>query len=264
MKRTTRALVRSAFALAVLAVTALTAASAQADSGEVDYSCEFAFIDPTGELQEGQGTATASFDTIVPDSLVVHVGQTISLGTFTGTITFSDELLDQLRDAGVTTFLTGFQDVRVKGTNLSFGGYFNTSGPFPAQGTRPLDLKGRFEDGLTNPASFILDEPGTYTVRSRGFRLDVEGDNWGPPAGATTSCEPVDGVVVLDTIEVVTDAPPSADPSDSPVRPVLVQTDFAEPEATAAPLIGVGALTMLAATAVGLARGRRRATSRRH
>jgi hypothetical protein len=49
-----------------------------------------------------------------------------------------------------------------------------------------------------------------------------------------------------------------------PLRPVLVQADFAEDEASVAPLLGVGVLMTLAAPAVGLARGRNRATSRRH
>jgi outer membrane lipoprotein SlyB len=83
-------------------------------------------------------------------------------------------------------------------------------------------------------------------------------------------CEPADEDPVVDAFEALAVAEPTttvtttSTATATAVRPVVVQTDFAEDGAAALPLLGVGALVTIAAGAVGLARGRVRTAARRH
>src|SRR6187549_1671509 len=90
-----------------LVLAAVGASSAGAASEEVEFSCEFAVGDLEGECTEGEGTGVASFDTGIPDGLVVDVGTRVSLDPFTGSITLPEEFVTLLRDAGLTTIQGG-------------------------------------------------------------------------------------------------------------------------------------------------------------
>ena len=107
MNTNTRPATRCALVTAaLLGVAALTGTSAAADSGEVEYSCEFGVpdpADPDGPGDHGEGTTTASFDTAIPDGLVVDVGKRVNLDPFTGTITLPEAFVTMLREAGLTS-----------------------------------------------------------------------------------------------------------------------------------------------------------------
>src|SRR5688572_17678631 len=188
---------------AVLAVASLTATSAAADSGEVEYSCEFGVGDPEGEGTEGEGTTTASFDTAIPDGLVVDVGDRVSLDPFTGTITLPDGFTDLLRTEGFTTIVGGGEMfVYVDEADDEFDAFFEfEETAVPAEGSLTLDVEG--DAGRFRPT-----DAGTYTIVGGGFFLFVDtGEEEGPGAGMF--CEPVDGDAVIDALEAVGAAAPT-------------------------------------------------------
>src|SRR6476661_6520807 len=86
-------------AVLILAGSAVAATSAGASSGKVQLSCTFNL----GGGDQFEGQATASFDTGIPEGLVVEVGEAVPFNPFTGTIAFPDGLTDLLRAEGITT-----------------------------------------------------------------------------------------------------------------------------------------------------------------
>jgi hypothetical protein len=248
-------------ALAAGASVGFGAPSASAASGDVEYSCTFSVLGT-----EGEGVATGSFDTGVPDGFVLGPGDPLPLSPFGGTLTLPDAMTDLLRAGGQTT-VTGSEHVE---EGLMPGGtgenYMYLDGKVPAEGSMTVNLGFAPRDPRPGPEA-----PGTYTIVLGRLAFPLEGGIAGIGA---FRCDPVDGdavivfertnVVAVDTFRVAGPATstPSAAVSDTPVRPVLVQTDFAEEEEGVPPLLGVVALLALAAGGLGLTR--RRAASPRH
>jgi hypothetical protein len=244
--------------LAIITAT-VTATSARAASEEAEFSCEFGI----GDTVTTTGSATASFDTGIADGLVVDVGTRVSLNPFTGSVTLPEGFVTMLRGAGLTSIQGGgetnlFVDPAGDELFASFG-----FGPteLPAEGPVTLDLDGEAD-------RFRPQDPGTQTILLFDFGLFVDtGDPEGPGAGMF--CESADGQdVAIDALQAtaaVTPAPTTTvTTTATPVRPVVVQTDFAHEDSTAFPLgLGAGILA-LSGAAAALARTARRSASRRH
>jgi len=245
-----------------LVTAAVTATSASAASDETEFSCEFGI----GETTPTDGTATASFDTGVADGLVVDEGTRVSLNPFTGSVTLPEGFVTILRGAGLTSIHGGGESnllVDPAGDEL-FASFEFAPTELPAEGTVTLDLTGDVD-------RFRAQDPGTQTILLFDFGLFVDtGDPEGPGAGMF--CESADGQdVAIDALEVTaaaTSAPTTTvttTATATPVRPVVVQTDFAaEEDSTAFPLgLGAGILA-LSGGAAALTRTARRSASRRH
>ncbi len=262
MNTTARPSTRSMLVAALaLGLVALTATSASADSGPVEYSCEFGVGDPEGPGEEGSGTATASFDTAVPDGLVVDVGDQVTLNPFTGTVTFPEAFVTMLRDAGLTSLEGGGEAfLFVDGGEGELYAAFPW-GPVavPAEGPLTVELlEGDAE-------SYRVQDAGAHRILMSGFAFWVETGEEEPVAWMFCGS---DDEVVVDTFQArqatAVPVPTVTVTTAAPVRPVLVQTDAAQGDdrAAGAPVLGAGALVLLA-TAVGLRRAQR-SSSRRH
>ncbi|HET7822219.1 MAG TPA: DUF6801 domain-containing protein [Ornithinibacter sp.] len=275
MKSTAGIAARSALVAAVVAVVALTAVPAGADSGTVAYECTYSVGIPDLGGTTGAGAATGSFDTGIPDGLVVELGEPVSATPFTGRLTLPDGLIDALHAADVTS-ISGGEHAEVAVLPGAVGDtwtYFDEV-PVPAEGSVSVDLH---VNGDWSALRF--DSPGVHTLAVGRLEFVIQGPGARQDV-ATLTCDAadddvdvvVDGstLVSVDTIEVAgptTPAPGGASSGATPVRPVLVQTDFAEADAGVGPPSGVAALAAfvaLAAGAVGLTRLRGRAASRRH
>ena len=266
MKTTARALARALLVGGVALLAAAVGVTPAGAASEVtEYSCEFGVDDPEGGGTEGEGTSTASFDTGIPDGLVVDVGERVSLDPLTGTITLPDDFVQMLRDAGLATIQGGGEMfLYVNETDDAFNAFWEfAETAVPAEGTMSLDVEGEFEVDR-----FRVADAGVHTILGADFFLFVDTGEEGPGAGMF--CEPTDEDPVVDAFEALAVAAPTttvtttSTATATAVRPVVVQTDFAEDDAAMLPLLGVGALVTLAAGAVGLARGRVRTAARRH
>lgn len=275
MKSTPGIAARSALAAAVVAVVALTATPSGADSGDVGYQCTFSVGVPNRGGTNGVGPATGSFDTGIPDGLVIDVAESVSATPFTGRLTLPDALTEALRAAGVTSISGGeHSEVAVlPGVVWDTWTYFDEV-PVQAAGSVSVDLHVNGDW-----SALRWESPGGHTIAVGRLEFVIQGPSASQDV-ANLTCDPaddeidavVDGstLVAVDTIEVVGPTTPATGGTMSgadPVRPVLVQTDFAEDDTGVAPLLGVAALAAIAALtagAVGLARVRGRAASRRH
>ncbi len=106
---------------------------------------------------------------------------------------------------------------------------------------------------------------GTHTLTTDGFVLNLHTDVEDLDGGL--ECGPLpDADVVVDTFEVkaATSTAPDPTPASSPVRPVLVQTDFAAEREAALPLLTAGGFAAVVLAAVTLGRSTRRARRRRY
>lgn len=243
---------------ALLGVVALTGTSAAADSGEVEYSCDFGVPDPAepdGPGIRGEGTTTASFDTAIPDGLVVDVGKRVNLDPFTGTITLPEAFVTMLREAGLTTIGGGGDtELLVDPTDDPLFAFFEFAPTeLPDQGALTVAVEGGAD-------RFRPREAGAFSILLTGFFISTGVDE----LGGDMVCQADDDVVV-DTFEArATPTPTVTVTAAPPVRPVVVQTDFAgRDDASPAPALAAGALLTLAAGAVGVGRARRGST-RRH
>ncbi|HET6969458.1 MAG TPA: DUF6801 domain-containing protein [Ornithinibacter sp.] len=261
MSTTAHALARAALLGGVALVTAaVTATPAGAASEEVEYSCEFSVSEASGE-----GTGTASFDSGIADGLVVDVGTRVSLDPFVGTITLPEEFVSMLRDAGMTTIVGGGEIFAyIAEAEDEFFPFFEfDETAVPAEGPLVLEVEG--EAGRFRPQ-----DPGVYTLLGGDFFVFVDtGDEDGPGAGM--ECFPADDedVVIdeLEATEAATPPPPTTTvtATATAVRPVVVQTDFADEQGRAVPpVLAAGALLTLVAGAVGAGRRGRLAAGRRH
>ena len=135
----TRLMLGAALALGLVALTATTAS---ADSGPMEYSCEFGVGGSEDKGDEGSGTATASFDTAVPDGLVVDVGDQVALNPFTGTVTFPEAFLTMLRDAGFTSLQGGGETFLLvdPGEDELYGDFLWGPVALPAEGPLTVEL----------------------------------------------------------------------------------------------------------------------------
>lgn len=241
---------------AALLAAALTVTSATAASAELAYSCDYG----VGDVED-TGDATATFDSGIGEGLVVEVGDEVSIDPFTGEITLPEGFTDALRsneisevDGGglLLTLLDESGDEYV--VELAF-----ETTEVPAEGPLVLEVTGQGDP-------VIATEVGTNTLVANDFFLEV-GTGEGPESGmyCTLSDE---GDISIDAFEATAAATPTttvtASPSVSPVRPVVVQTDFAgEDRSMALPLLAGGGLAA-ASLALVVGRGTRRGTARRH
>ena len=223
---------------ALLGVAALTGTSAAADSGEVEYSCEFGVADPAdpdGPGERGEGTTTASFDTAIPDGLVVDVGDRVDLDPFTGTITLPEAFVTMLRDpgsprsraAGARRFCWSTRPTRSRSRSSS------SARASSRTGSPHLAVEGDADRVRPRDA-------GVHSILLTDFGLFL--DTGVDLQGADMSCRADDDVVVDTFGARATPAPTVTVTAAPPVRPVVVQTDFAGRDgASPAPALAAGA-----------------------
>ena len=241
---------------AALLAAALTVTSAQAASADLTYSCDYGFDDA-----QGTGSATASFDSAIGDDVVVEVGEDVSLDPFTGSVTLPDEFTALLRQNELSSIAGGgITFTLIDETGDEYDVFFDF-GPEDVPGEGPMTLALDGEGDVVTPT-----EAGTHTLVAGDFVLFVDTGETGPDVGMF--CELTDeGDIAIDSFEAVAAATPTTAPTESanPVRPVVVQTDFAgEDRSTALPLVLGGGLLAVGTGAVVTGRARARAASRRH
>ncbi|HET7820062.1 MAG TPA: hypothetical protein VFL10_00940 [Ornithinibacter sp.] len=257
MRLTARAAARAGLVGgAALLAAALTVTSAQAASADLTYSCDYGFDDA-----QGTATATASFDSAIGDDVVVEVGEGVSLDPFTGSVTLPDEFTALLRQNELSSIEGGgITFTLIDETGDEYDVFFDF-GPEDVPGEGPMTLSLVGEGGDVTPK-----EAGTHTLVAGDFVLFVDTGETGPDVGM--GCELTDeGDTTIDSFEAVAATSPTTAPSTStdPVRPVVVQTDFAgEDRSTALPLVLGGGLLAVGTGAVATGRVRARAASRRH
>lgn len=258
MRTDHRILLRTAVMVGAILVTGvLTAPGAQAASDEIHYTCDYSVGD-----RVGTGSVTASFDSGVDDGFVVTAGEFVSLDPITGSVTLPQEFTDALRQDGLTS---------IRGAGSIFLGVQEPADKL-GEATLQFDAEIPAEGQFTVPVSGQIGKyqprtAGTYTLVTGAelfFFLDPEG----PDGDSGLTCTPDSaGDSAIDTFAATAAATPTmtVTTTASPVRPVLVQTDFAgeDPAVPVRLALGVGviALTGVAAGAAGTAR---RSGSRRH
>ena len=242
---------------AALLAAALTVTSATAASAELDYSCEY-FVGQTEET----GDATASFDTGIGEGLVVEVGDEVSIDPFTGEVTLPTGFVEGLRDAEYTDIAGGglmLTLVDETGEEYVVELSFDAT-DVPAQGPMVLEVSGEGDP-------VVATEAGTNTLVADAFFLFVDTGEEGDEVGLF--CELTDeGDVTIDAFEATAPATPTTTvtttASATPVRPVVVQTDFAEDRSSALPLLAGAGLASATVAVVAFGRSSRRETARRH
>jgi len=228
-----------------LAGIAFPAGPAWAVSAPIPYSCTWT----VGETQ-GAGTATATWDSGVPEDFTVPPNVSFSLAPFTGAVVLPDTFVQGLRDQGVTE-LGGTGQLQIiwdaaGGYGEDVVGLAFAATAVPPSGPMTLDLTGT--SGLTTS----LNEQEPWSMVAWDFSLTGEA---GP---STLSCRPPNGLGVIDTVNTMvapTTTPATTSPSEpasastaaSPVRPTLVQTDQPRSGTGALPVLGLG----LGAVALG-------------
>ena len=258
MRLTARAATRAGLVGgAALVAAALTLSPAQAASADLAYSCDFTY-----DTTDGTGPATASFDSGIGDGVVVPAGTEVSIDPFTGSVTFPDDFTAQLRQHDLAS---------IDGGGITLTLIDETQEPYfvdltfdpqdvPAEGPMTIDVTGQGDP--------VIAEAGTNTLVASDFLLVVDTGADGPDVSMLCTLTD-EGDITIDTFEATAAPTPTvtttvtATPTASPVRPVVVQTDFAaENRSSALPLVLGGAL---AAGGVGaVATGRARRSSRRH
>ena len=241
---------------AALLATALSVTSADAASADLGYSCASGFDDA-----QGTAAATASFDSAIGDDVVVEVGEELSLDPFTGSVTLPDGFTALLRQNELSSIEGGGVTYTLVDETGEEYDVFLDFGPedVPADGAMTLTLDGEGGDVSAK-------EAGTQTLLAGDFILFVDTGENGPDVGM--GCKLTDeGDTTIDSFEAVAATSPTTAPAESadPVRPVVVQTDFAgEDSSTALPLVLGGGLLAVGTGAVATGRARARAASRRH
>lgn len=245
-----------------------TASAAQAASGDLSYTCDVR-IGP-GAPTEFTTTLTARLDFPVPDdgTYAAPVGSTLVLNPMTGTVLLPEQVVDLLRDQSVAE-VVGSGRLHAEITAA------------PADTITPIDLAlpatAVPEQGpLTMPLR--NDDPGIATnvrqgenvlVAPRIFITLSPSDN-GVAEGVALECTLVEGGdIAIDRLTgtVTPSATASADPSPTatPVRPVVVQTDFAGDDGSSGlPVVVVGAVLAMAGGVLVVRRGRAPSATRRH
>jgi hypothetical protein len=283
MRLTARAATRAGLVGgAALFAAALTLSPAQAASADLSYSCDYVY-----DTTEGTGAATASFDSGIGDGLVVPVGSEVSIDPFTGSVTFPDAFTALLRQNGLRSIQGGGLTLTLIDESQDPYIVELTFGPenVPAQGPLTVDVTGQGDPVVPQQA-------GTNTLVANDFVLGLDPIPAAPPVSSTptatspttppTSPGPSDGPaapidvfmdcvltdegdVAIDSFQATAAPTPTVTTTvtASPVRPVVVQTDFAgENRSSALPLVLGGALVVGGVGAV--ATGRARDSSRRH
>ena len=186
----------------------------------------------------------------------------MSLDPFTGSVTLPDGFTALLRQNELSSIEGGgITFTLIDETGDEYDVFFDF-GPeeVPAEGPMTLTLDG--EGGDVTPRRRPAPTPwwrATSSCSSTPART-------GPDVGM--GCELTDeGDITIDSFEAVAATAPTTAPTEStgPVRPVVVQTDFAgEDRSTALPLVLGGGLLAVGTGAVATGRARARAASRRH
>ena len=258
MRLTARAAARAGLVGgAALLAAALTVTSAQAASADLTYSCDYGFDDA-----QGTGTATASFDSAIGDDVVVEVGEDVSLDPFTGSVTLPDEFTALLRQNELSSIEGGgITFTLIDETGDEYDVFFDF-GPedVPAEGPMTLALDG--EGGDVTAEGGRHPHPGGGRLRPlRRHRRERA------PTSAWAASSPTRATSRSTPSRPSRRPPRTTAPTESadPVRPVVVQTDFAgEDHSTALPLVLGGGLLAVGTGAVATGRARARAASRRH
>ena len=290
MRLTARAATRAGLVGgAALFAAALTLSPAQAASADLSYECEF--LTANSDTTTPAGPATASFDSGIGTGLVVPVGTEVSIDPFTGSVTLPDAFTARLREqalasidgGGLTlTLIDETQDPYL--VELTFG-----PEDVPAAGPMTIHVTGQGDP-------IVASQAGTNTLVASDFLLAVDPGPLGsvptssptatvptgPPTSPTPTSSPApsgpaapldlaigctlvdEGDITIDSFEATAAPTPTVTvtATASPVRPVVVQTDFAgDGGPSALPLVLGGALLV----GVGaVATGRARSSSRRH
>jgi hypothetical protein len=189
------------------------------------YEC--VYPDPADTTQVGHATVVASMDTAIPEGLVVPVGTLVPIDPFVGSLTFPTDLMDRFRSAGDTlVFLFSESLIVIPETGddhpVQFWFSPDQRVSVPPTGGLTAGVKGDGEAVDTTTA-------GTYTLTMPRLDLFLEGRHDLVPSGTPSlnlrlQCDLAavqDGAI--DSFRARDAAPPSSEP----VRPVLVQTDFA-------------------------------------
>ena len=250
--------------LAALVVVG-TAGLATAASGPVPYSCAWASTRGNEPVDSGTVSTTAQFDSAIPDGLEVTAGETVNVAPFTGSVVIPAALVATLRGEEVTevdgggTTATGIREAGPAAVDeTDFDG---AATPVPESGALTVDLADvqLFEEPSRAGTNTLI-TTGTLTVNltslPQGFSLRLD-------------CELVDADdAVIDTfvgIAAPTTPTPTPTASATPVRPEVVQTDFAGDDSPSAlPLVLGGTGLMTAGAALVALRVRGPSTSRRH
>ena len=243
-----------------LLAAALTVTSASAASADLSYDCDYGY-----DTTEGSGSATASFDSAIGEDVVVKVGTKVSLDPFTGSVTVPDGFTDLLRQNDVTSIAGGgITFLLIDETGDEYDVFFDfASEEVPESGPLTLTLDGEGGDVVPKTA-------GTHTLVAGDFVLVVDTGAEGPDVGM--GCTLTDeGDISIDAFEATAAPTPTvtvtttAEPTSSPVRPVVVQTDFSgDDRSSALPLVLGGGLLVAGGGALAAGRARVRAGSRRH
>lgn len=261
MRLTARAATRAGLVGgAALLAAGLTLTSAQAASADLAYACDYG----VGE-SEGSGSGSASWDSAIGDDVVVEVGESVSLDPFTGTVTLPDGFSELIRQNELPPLEGGGLTVTLLDETGEEYVVFFEFGPVEVFGEGPIVLDLTGEGGEVTP-----EVAGTHTLVAGEFVLFVDLGDGAPDVGM--ACELTDeGDLTIDAFEATAAATPtvspttSVAPTESPERPVVVQTDFAgEDRASALPLVLGGGLLAAGTGAVVTGRVRARAASRRH
>ncbi|WP_377640299.1 DUF6801 domain-containing protein [Oryzobacter terrae] len=253
-----RAAARSGLVGGVALLAAATTVSiASAESRDLEYSCQFGLEMGEDEGTEGSGGTTARFDTAIGSAVVVTTGTSVPLDPFTGSIGLPEDFLQMIRDAQIEQIEGGgvtFMIVDESGEEVVVEMVFPST-PVPATGPLVLELTGEDVPAVTA-------EEGTNTLLAGDVIVGFGEETY----SGGMFCELVDeGDTAVDSFvaEGVAASPTvTASPTTSPVRPVVVQTDFADDRSRRDTLLAGAGLAV--AGAVVLGRGGRRAAARRH
>ena len=298
MRLTARAATRAGLVGgAALFAAALTLSPAQAASADLSYECDF--LTANSDTTTPAGPATASFDSGIGTGLVVPVGTEVSIDPFTGSVTLPDAFTARLREqalasidgGGLTlTLIDETQDPYL--VELTFG-----PEDVPAAGPMTIHVTGQGDPIVASQAGtntlvasdFLLAvDPGPLgSVPTSSPTATVPTDpppspTPNPPTSPAPASSPApsgpaaplelaigctlvdEGDIAIDSFEATAAPTPTVTvtATASPVRPVVVQTDFAgDGGPSALPLVLGGALVV----GVGaVATGRARSSSRRH
>ena len=189
------------------------------------YEC--VYPDPADSTQVGHATVMASMDTAIPAGLVVRVGTQVPIDPFVGSLTLPQELMDRFRSAGDTSVFLFSESLIVipeTGDDHPVQFWFSPDQrvAVPPTGGQTAGMKGDGEAIDTTTA-------GTYTLTMPRLDLALGGQHDlaqpdTPSLNLRLQCDLAarqDGAI--DSFRAATASPAPAEP----VRPALVQTDFA-------------------------------------
>ena len=231
---------------AVLAVPA----PASAASRVLSYTCEASGV-PVGM---GDVVATASWDTPIGENVVIDEGDSIHLMPLTGSLSLPAELIDNLRAGGFTD-LSGDGGITLTVTETGaeiLPAFAVGPVPLPGTGAATLEVTGvldRAISGMTDPVEF--DEPGTHTLVVTHFGIAFGLGTNGPQAGLICQLQDTrDTAVDRFLVRAAPEPTDAVAGQGEPVRPVLVQTDFAGEAPTSAWPAALGGVLLAACAAL--------------